>query len=90
MRRERDSLGEVEVADDAFWGAQTQRSLHFFAIGEERMPLPIIHALAQIKAAAARVNGKLGLLAANLVEPIAQAADEVAAGQWDAQFPLRV
>ncbi|WP_308389160.1 class II fumarate hydratase [Acidithiobacillus sp. AMEEHan] len=90
MRWERDSLGEVEVADDALWGAQTQRSLRFFAIGEERMPLPIVHALAQIKAAAARVNGKLGVLAVDLVDPIALAADEVAAGQWDAQFPLRI
>ena len=90
MRQERDSLGVIEVADTALWGAQTQRSLHFFAIGEERMPLAIIHALARIKAAAAQVNGGLGKLPGALVEPIALAALEVASGQWDEQFPLRV
>ncbi|MEY2342898.1 class II fumarate hydratase [Acidithiobacillus sp. IBUN Pt1247-S3] len=90
MRRERDSLGEIDVADDALWGAQTQRSLQFFAIGEERMPLPIIHALARIKAAAAKANGELGVLPQELVMPISMAAEEVAAGQWDVQFPLRV
>jgi len=58
-RTETDSLGPVEVPRDALWGAQTARSLHFFAIGQQRMPLEIIHALAWVKWAAARVNGDL-------------------------------
>ncbi|MEL5848672.1 MAG: class II fumarate hydratase [Candidatus Igneacidithiobacillus chanchocoensis] len=90
MRLERDSLGSVEVEDAALWGAQTQRSLQFFAIGEERMPLAIIHALAQIKAAAARTNVALGLLAQELGAAIADAALAVARGEYDEQFPLRV
>lgn len=55
-RTETDSLGTIEVPDDAYWGAQTQRSLENFAIGGQRMPLAVIHALALIKKAAARVN----------------------------------
>ncbi|MHB8248958.1 MAG: class II fumarate hydratase [Acidithiobacillus sp.] len=90
MRSEKDSLGTVEVDEAALWGAQTQRSLHYFAIGEERMPLPVIHALARIKGAAAVVNGALGLLDAERVGLIAQAAGEVLGGRWDDQFPLRV
>ncbi len=90
MRDERDSLGVVRVADEVLWGAQTQRSLHCFAIGEERMPLAIIHALAQIKAVAAEVNAALGLLDARLAHGIALAAREIAMGYWDEHFPLRV
>ncbi|MGC9238371.1 MAG: class II fumarate hydratase [Acidithiobacillus sp.] len=89
-RDERDSLGVVRVAADALWGAQTQRSLEHFAIGTETMPLELIHALAQIKGAAALVNAELGLLPAELAAAIAEAAAEVAAGRWDAHFPLRV
>ncbi|MDD2748174.1 MAG: class II fumarate hydratase, partial [Acidithiobacillus ferrooxidans] len=90
MRQETDSMGVVEVEDDALWGAQTQRSLHYFAIGAEQMPLPVIHALARIKRAAASVNAELGLLDATLAEKISDAAAEIVAGRWDAQFPLRV
>ena len=60
-RRETDSFGTIDVPIDALWGAQTARSLHFFAIGEQRMPLPLIHALAWVKWAAARANRGLGL-----------------------------
>ena len=90
MRREKDSMGGIDVEDSALWGAQTQRSLRYFAIGSERMPLPIIHALARIKWAAASVNAELGLLDAALAEKIRAAAAEVVSGRWDAQFPLRV
>ena len=61
-RTETDSFGHIEVPGDALWGAQTERSLRFFAIGEQRMPSAIVHALAQIKRAAAEVNADLGLL----------------------------
>lgn len=90
MRQEKDSMGVIEVEDAALWGAQTQRSLRYFAIGTEQMPLPVIHALARIKRAAASVNAGLGLLDAVLAEKINDAAAEVIAGRWDMQFPLRV
>ena len=90
MRQETDSMGVLEVEDDALWGAQTQRSLRYFAIGAEQMPLPVVHALARIKRAAAWVNAGLGLLDATLAEKISDAAAEVVAGHWDTQFPLRV
>ncbi|MDH4609985.1 class II fumarate hydratase [Pseudomonas sp. BN102] len=89
-RTETDSLGPVEVAEDAYWGAQTQRSLENFAIGSERMPLPVVHALALIKKAAARVNGRNGDLPPDVARLIEQAADEVLAGKHDNQFPLVV
>ncbi|TRX75741.1 class II fumarate hydratase [Pseudomonas mangiferae] len=89
-RIETDSLGQVEVAEDAYWGAQTQRSLINFAIGSERMPLPVLHALALIKKAAARINGRIGDLPPDIARLIEQAADEVLAGQHDDQFPLMV
>ncbi|MDR6956320.1 class II fumarate hydratase [Pseudomonas brassicacearum] len=89
-RIETDSLGQVEVPDDAYWGAQTQRSLINFAIGNERMPLSVLHALALIKKAAARVNDRNGDLPADIARLIEQAADEVLDGQHDDQFPLVV
>ncbi|MBD8089954.1 class II fumarate hydratase [Pseudomonas fluorescens] len=89
-RIETDSLGEVQVPDDAYWGAQTQRSLVNFAIGEQRMPLAVLHALALIKKAAARVNDRNGDLPADIARLIEQAADEVLDGQHDDQFPLVV
>ena len=89
-RIERDSMGEIEVPADRYWGAQTQRSLHFFAIGAERMPPALIHALGLVKRCAAEVNGELGLLAPEKVRAIAAAAAEVADGTLDAEFPLRV
>jgi len=90
MRTETDSLGPIDVPADAYWGAQTQRSIGNFPIGDgagERMPLPLVHALALIKQAAARVNRAHGLDAA-LADAIEAAAAEVASGQHDTQFPL--
>ena len=89
-RTEVDSLGSIEVPDDVYWGAQTQRSLINFAIGQQSMPLAVIHALALIKKAAARVNCRSGHLSPEIAELIEQAADEVLAGQHDQQFPLTV
>lgn len=89
-RTETDSLGPIEVPDNAYWGAQTQRSLENFAIGGQRMPLAVVHALALIKKAAARVNAQLGELPENITSLIEEAADEVLAGELDDQFPLVV
>jgi fumarate hydratase class II len=89
-RTETDSLGPIEVPETAYWGAQTQRSLINFAIGEERMPLAVLHALALIKKAAARVNDRIGDLPPDIARLIEQADDEVLSGQHDEQFPLVV
>ena len=89
-RTETDSIGAIEVPDEAYWGAQTQRSLINFAIGEQRMPLAVVHALALIKKAAARVNSRIGELPPDIARLIEQAADEILAGQYDEQFPLVV
>lgn len=90
FRIEMDSLGEVEVPDEVYWGAQTQRSLQNFPFDEqERMPLAIIHALAIVKQAAARVNRHHGL-PVRLAEAIETAASEVASGKYDDQFPLAI
>lgn len=89
-RTETDSLGAIEVPTEAYWGAQTQRSLINFAIGEQRMPLAVLHALALIKKAAARVNARIGELPPDIARLIEQAADEVLHGQHDDQFPLVV
>ena len=89
-RTETDSFGPIDVPADALWGAQTERSRRFFAIGEQRMPLAVVHALAQIKRAAAEVNRTLGLLDGAKAEAIAAAAARVAAGEVDHQFPLSV
>jgi fumarate hydratase class II len=89
-RTETDSLGPIEVPDEAYWGAQTQRSRINFAIGQEQMPIAVVHALALIKKAAARVNQRIGALPAETARLIEQAANEVLAGQHDDQFPLMV
>ncbi len=89
-RTETDSLGPIEVPEEAYWGAQTQRSLINFAIGDQRMPLAVLHALALIKKAAARVNDRNGDLPADIARLIEQAADEVLDGEHDDQFPLVV
>ena len=89
-RTEIDSFGPIEVPADALWGAQTARSLHFFAIGTQQMPLQIVHALAWVKWAAAGVNAQLQLLDAVKATAIADAALQVAAGELDAEFPLSV
>src|SRR3990167_173292 len=88
QRIESDSLGEVRVPAEAYWGAQTQRSIDNFPFGSmERMPLGVVHALGLIKQAAARVNRRHGL-ASNLASAIQQAAAEVASGKLDDHFPL--
>ena len=89
-RRESDSMGEIEVPADAYWAAQTQRSLHHFAIGRDVMPERIIRAFGILKRAAADVNLELGLLGADEHARIVAAADEVAAGGLATAFPLRV
>jgi fumarate hydratase class II len=89
-RTETDSFGSLELPKDALWGVQTARSLHFFAIGTQRMPLEIIHALAHIKWAAARVNAQLGLLDESKAVAIAAAAQRIADAGLDAAFPLSV
>ena len=89
-RTETDTFGPIDVAADRLWGAQTERSRRNFRIGEERMPQPIIRALAIVKRAAAEVNLELGLLDARRAEPIARAAQEVIDGKLDDHFPLVV
>ncbi|WP_114954439.1 class II fumarate hydratase [Sphingosinicella terrae] len=88
-RTETDSFGPIEVPADAYWGAQTQRSIENFPFGpREQMPAEIVHALGFVKQAAARVNAREGGLDAGLAEAIQQAAAEVARGEHDDQFPL--
>ncbi|MEO9599892.1 class II fumarate hydratase [Parasphingorhabdus sp.] len=89
-RTETDSLGEVEVPADAYWGAQTQRSIENFPFPrQERMPIRLIHALAAVKQAAARVNGIHGL-EPEISAAIEKAANAVRTGEYDNQFPLTI
>lgn len=90
MRIETDSMGEIAVPANKYWGAQTQRSLENFKIGTERMPLPLVRALGVQKKAAALANMKLEALAPEIGQAIAQAADEVMDGRLDDHFPLVV
>ena len=88
-RTESDSFGPIKVPADAYWGAQTERSIENFPFGpKEQLPLEIVHALGFIKQAAARVNARIGGLDPKLAEVIQQAAAEVARGDLDGQFPL--
>jgi fumarate hydratase, class II len=89
-RTETDSMGPIEVPADHYWGAQTQRSLHHFAISRDTMPVPIIRAFGILKKAAADVNAGLGLLAEDKHALIVRAADEVIDGTLATEFPLRV
>ena len=89
-RSETDSMGAIEVPADRYWGAQTQRSLHHFNIGDDKMPREMIRALGILKKAAALVNQDLGKLSAEKAKLIAQASDEVISGTLDEHFPLRV
>ncbi|GAB1577809.1 class II fumarate hydratase [Bordetella petrii] len=89
-RTEKDTFGPIEVPADHLWGAQTQRSLQFFAISTERMPVPLVAAMARLKRAAAKVNADLGELDPKIADAIVRAADEVIAGQWPDEFPLSV
>src|SRR6185437_1894557 len=89
-RIETDTMGPVEVLADRYWGAQTQRSLHHFNIGDDRMPREMIRALGILKKAAALVNEELGKLSHEKAKLIVQACDEVIEGKLDDHFPLRV
>jgi fumarate hydratase class II len=88
MREEKDTFGTIEVPANAYWGAQTERSLYNFPIGVERMPLSLIHALGLQKKTAALVNMELGLLNPILGNAIVKAAEEVIEGKLDDHFPL--
>jgi fumarate hydratase, class II len=92
-RTETDSMGAIEVPADRYWGAQTQRSLHHFAIGDpgaERMPVEVVHAMGILKLACAEVNAAGGRLEARRAELIVAAAREVADGRLDDHFPLYI
>ncbi|MCP5492717.1 MAG: class II fumarate hydratase [Chlamydiales bacterium] len=90
MRKEKDSLGEIEVPSDCLWGAQTQRSLQNFPIGSEKMPIEVIHAFAILKKASAIANHQLGLLSEEKKEAISKACQAILEGTLDNQFPLSV
>jgi fumarate hydratase class II len=83
-------MGAIEVAADRYWGAQTERSLHHFNIGDDRMPREMIRALGILKKAAAQVNEDLGKLSSDKAKLITPACDEVIEGKLDGHFPLRV
>ncbi|MEP7035662.1 MAG: class II fumarate hydratase [Actinomycetota bacterium] len=89
-RIEHDSMGDVEVPADALWGAQTARAVENFPISGLTMPTPIIHALAQIKSAAASVNAEMSSLDPAIAKAVANAADDVARGGHDDQFPVDI
>jgi fumarate hydratase class II len=89
-RNETDSMGTIAVPADRYWGAQTQRSLIHFAIGNDTMPKELIWAIAILKKAAAQVNQALGKLPSDQASWMIQAADEVIAGKLDDHFPLRI
>src|SRR5438874_3480061 len=90
VRPESDSLGTIEVPAEHYWGAQTQRSLIHFSIGDDRMPKAVYHAYGYVKKAAALVNRAGGRLDGARADAIVRAADEAIAGRLDDQFPLFV
>ena len=90
VRIESDTMGEIEVPADRYWGAQTERSLHHFAIARDTMPPAVVRAFGILKLASARVNHALGKLSAEKAELIERAAREVADGTLMAEFPLRI
>lgn len=89
-RKESDSMGVIEVPADRYWGAQTERSLHHFKIGNDLMPIELIHAFGELKKAAALTNLELGKLSQEKADLIVKASEEVSAGTLDKHFPLRV
>jgi fumarate hydratase class II len=89
-RIEKDTFGPIEVPQEHLWGAQTQRSLHFFSISTEKMPVPLVEAMARLKRAAAQVNAELGELDGAVAKAVVAAADEVVQGKWPNEFPLSV
>ncbi|MDZ7667389.1 MAG: class II fumarate hydratase [Desulfotignum sp.] len=89
-RAEKDFMGEIHVPENMYWGAQTQRSLQNFNIGDETMPVPVIRAFGHLKKAAALVNRDFGLLPDSKAQPIVQVCDEIINGDLDGHFPLKV
>ncbi len=89
-RTETDTFGPIQVQSDKYWGAQAQRSLQNFKIGEEKMPAPIVRALGIVKRAAAEANMELGVLKPEIGETVVKAAQEVIEGKLNAHFPLAV
>ena len=89
-RIEHDSMGEIAVEEDKYWGAQTQRSYENFKIGDEKIPLSVISAFAHLKLACAKVNHELGRLEERKLDMIATACDEILCGRLDSHFPLAV
>src|SRR5438094_4692519 len=90
LRHETDSMGEIDVPADRYWGAQTERSLVHFAVGDDRMPKRVYHAYGYVKKAATQVNAAAGRLAQWKADAIVRAADEAIAGKLDDHFPLYV
>ncbi len=89
-RIEKDSIGEVKVPKDKYWGAQTQRSLQNFKIGQDRIPLEVVYAFATLKKAAALTNAQLGVLDSKKAEFICNVCEEILQNKHDSQFPLVV
>ena len=89
-RTEHDSMGEIQVPADRYWGAQTQRSFENFKIGAEKIPMEIIRAFAILKKAAAMANHRLGKLDETRLSLISAVCDEILAGKLDGHFPLAV
>ncbi len=89
-RIETDTMGEISVPADRYWGAQTQRSMQNFRIGTQKMPLEVIHAFGVLKKAATLTNHECGVMTENKAEVISQVCDEIIAGQLDGHFPLVV
>src|SRR4051795_6866670 len=90
FRTEADSMGEMQVPADAYYGAQTARAVENFPISNLRFPRPFIRALGLIKKHAAATNAALGLLPREIASPIQQAAQEVIDGHWDSQFVVDI
>ena len=89
-RMESDSMGEIRVPADKYWGAQTQRSLQHFNIGGDRIPKEVIHAFAVLKKACAQANRELGRLNGDVEKAICRVCDEISSGKHEEQFPLKV
>lgn len=89
-RIEHDTMGDIQVPANVYWGAQTQRSLQNFKIGNEHLPRPLIRAMGIVKKSAAIVNAGLGQISQELADLIVPAAEQVISGEWDNQFPLVV
>jgi aspartate ammonia-lyase len=86
MRVEKDLLGELEIPDESYWGIHTARSVAGMSVSGTRVSLPLVHAIAVVKSAAARVNGELGFLPTSHTEAIVQACNDVVQGVFDTEF----